>query len=80
MIATKKTRTAKTAVRATCSTVGVSSPILDIQAAWLCNAMEENENGLAVAEKGVKFTISPYEIATVRVLGKQQERRDPHAS
>jgi len=42
--------------------------------------MEENQNALPVAERGVKFTISPYEIATVRVLGKQQERRDLHAS
>jgi hypothetical protein len=52
------------------TTVGVSSPILDVQSAWRCNAMEENQQPLAVAEKGVKFDIKPYEIVTVRVQGK----------
>jgi hypothetical protein len=52
------------------TTVGVSSPILDIQSAWLCNAMEENRQSLAVSGKVIKFEVNPHEIATVRVQGK----------
>jgi hypothetical protein len=52
------------------ATVGVTSPILDIQSAWRCNAMEENQQSLAVAEKGVRFDVTPYEIVTVRVQGR----------
>ncbi len=52
------------------ATVEVSSPILEIQAAWLANAMEENQQSLAVANKGVRFSVKPYEIVTVRVQGK----------
>ena len=51
------------------TTVGVSSPILDIQSAWRCNAMEENQQSLPVVEKGVRFNVTPYEIVTVRVQG-----------
>jgi alpha-mannosidase len=52
------------------ATIGVTSPILDIQSAWRCNAMEENQQSLAVAQKGVRFDVNPYEIVTVRVQGK----------
>ena len=51
------------------TTVGVSSPILDIQSAWRCNAMEENQQSLPIAEKSVRFNVTPYEIVTVRVQG-----------
>ena len=52
------------------ATVGVTSPILDIQSAWRCDAMEENQQSLTVAENGVRFDVNPYEIVTVRVQGK----------
>ena len=52
------------------STARVGSPLLDIQSAWRCNAMEENQQSLAVSEKGVRFSVKPYEIVTVRVQGK----------
>jgi hypothetical protein len=32
--------------------------------------MEENQQSLAVAQKGVRFDVNPYEIVTVRVQGK----------
>jgi hypothetical protein len=51
------------------TTVGVSSSILDIQSAWQCNAMEEKQQPLAVADKGVKFDVKPYEIVTLRMQG-----------
>jgi alpha-mannosidase len=52
------------------TTVDVSSPILDIESAWNCNAMEENQQSLAVSGQGVKFPVKPYEIVTVRARGK----------
>jgi len=52
------------------ATVGVSSPILEVQSAWQCSAMEENQQSLAVADNGVKFKVKPYEIVTVRMQGK----------
>jgi alpha-mannosidase len=52
------------------TTVDVSSPILDIQSAWLCNAMEENRQSLAVSGKAIKFEVNPYEIVTVRIQGR----------
>jgi alpha-mannosidase len=52
------------------STVGVSSPIMDFQSAWRCNAMEENQQRLAVSDKALKFDVGPYEIVTVRVQGE----------
>jgi hypothetical protein len=52
------------------TTVGISSPILDIESAWSCNAMEENQQSLTVSGQGVKFAVKPYEIVTVRARGK----------
>jgi hypothetical protein len=52
------------------ATVGVNSPILDIQSASRCNAMEENQQSLPVVEKGVRFNVKPYEIVTIRIQGK----------
>jgi hypothetical protein len=52
------------------ATVGVSSPLLDVQSAWVSNTMEENQQSLTVSERGIKFSINPYEIVTVRLQGK----------
>ena len=52
------------------ATVGVTSPILDIQSAWQCSAMEENQQALTMVDRGVKFDVKPFEIVTVRVEGK----------
>jgi len=52
------------------TTINVSSPLLDIQSAWLCNAMEENQQSLTVSGKAIKFGAHPHEIVTVRIQGK----------
>jgi alpha-mannosidase len=52
------------------ASVAVKSPILDVESAWRCNAMEENQQPLVVEEKGVRFDAQPHEIVTVRVQGK----------
>lgn len=49
--------------------VDVSSPILDVQSAWLCSAMEENQQSLAISGEGIRFEVKPYEIVTVRIQG-----------
>src|SRR5579875_1284609 len=50
--------------------VHVTTPLVNIQSAWLCNAMEANRRQLAVTDPhGFAFSIKPHEIVTVRVKG-----------
>jgi hypothetical protein len=50
-------------------TVKVSSPVLNVDRAWLCNSMEENRQPLTVAGGGFSFNVKPFEIVTVRLDG-----------
>ena len=50
-------------------TVEVQIPILQVQAAWMCNAMEENQQPLTTATHEVTFSVKPFQIVTVRVQG-----------
>jgi hypothetical protein len=52
------------------STVNVRVPIVDVQTAWSCNAMEACEDQLAVSPHGFTFGIKPFQILTLRVEGK----------
>jgi hypothetical protein len=52
------------------ASVNVHAPLLDVQSAWLCNAMEENQRPVAVSGRGFSFAVKPHEIVTVRVQGK----------
>jgi alpha-mannosidase len=49
--------------------VDIQIPILQIQAAWICNAMEENQQQLSNGVHGLSFLIKPFQIVTVRVEG-----------
>src|SRR5579884_1524126 len=50
--------------------VHVTTPLVNIRSAWLCNAMEANRRQLAVTDPhGFAFSIKPHEIVTVRVKG-----------
>ena len=49
--------------------VEVQIPILKIQAAWMCNAMEENQHPLSTAAHAVTLSVKPFQIVTVRVEG-----------
>jgi len=49
--------------------VDLQIPILQIQAAWICNAMEENRQQLSNGAHGLSFLIKPFQILTVRVEG-----------
>jgi hypothetical protein len=50
-------------------TVGVKVPILNLQSAWVCNAMEKNQQPLPVSGHRLEFSIKPFEIVTLRVQG-----------
>jgi hypothetical protein len=47
--------------------VRVQIPILQVEAAWMCNAMEENQQPLSTAAHGLSFAVKPFQIVTVRV-------------
>jgi len=49
--------------------VEVQIPILQVQSAWLCNAMEENQHSLETTAHGLAFAVKPFQIVTVRVEG-----------
>jgi len=50
--------------------IHVTTPLVNIQSAWLCNAMEANRRQLAVTDPhGFAFSIKPHKIVTVRVKG-----------
>jgi alpha-mannosidase len=49
--------------------VSVHIPIVQVEAAWMCNAMEENQQPLSTAAQGFSFSVKPFQIVTVRVEG-----------
>jgi hypothetical protein len=51
------------------STVNVRIPLLNTEAAWSCNAMEQKKGELPVAPHGFSFPVKPFQIVTVRVKG-----------
>lgn len=51
------------------SKVTVQMPILDLQNAWICTAMEKNQHPLTVSGNRLEFSIKPFEIVTIRVQG-----------
>jgi alpha-mannosidase len=49
--------------------VNVKLPLLNVQSAWRCNAVEENQESLPVSPHTLQFSVTPHQIVTVRVLG-----------
>lgn len=55
--------------------VGVESPLLDVEAAWQCSAMEANQQQLPLdGPHGFSFEIQPHRIVTVRVKATPVEQ------
>jgi alpha-mannosidase len=55
--------------------VGVDSPLLNVQAAWQCSAMEANQQQLSLdGPHGFSFEIQPHQIVTVRVKANPVEQ------
>jgi alpha-mannosidase len=49
--------------------VDVQVPILQVRGAWMCNAVEENQQTLTTTAQGLSFPVKPFQIVTVRVEG-----------
>jgi hypothetical protein len=49
--------------------VSVATPILNLESGWLANAMEKNQQPLAVSAHGFQFPIKPFQIVTIRLEG-----------
>ena len=47
----------------------VQIPLMGVQQAWECNAMEQNQKPLSVTSHGFHFTVRPFQIVTVRLKG-----------
>jgi alpha-mannosidase len=52
------------------SKVKVTTPIVALQSAWICNAVEECKDSLPVSQHFFTFNIKPFQIVTVRIQGK----------
>jgi alpha-mannosidase len=52
------------------SKVKVTTPIVDLQSAWICNAVEECKDPLPVSQHVFTFDIKPFQILTLRIQGK----------
>ena len=52
------------------SKVKVTMPIVALQSAWICNAVEECKDSLPVSPHFFTFDIKPFQIVTVRIQGK----------
>ena len=50
--------------------VNVRVPLLNVEAAWKCNAMEQKASALTVSPHGLTFAVKPFQIVTVRVKGE----------
>lgn len=51
------------------ATVGVQTPILNLENAWVCNAMEKNQQPITVSGHRLEFPVKPFQIVTIRVQG-----------
>jgi hypothetical protein len=51
------------------STVDVQTPLLDVQSAWMCDAVERKQGPLSVSPHGFEFPVKPFQIVTVRLEG-----------
>lgn len=49
--------------------VGVETPLLNVKAAWMADALERDQNSLTTSPHGFRFAVKPFQIVTVRVQG-----------
>jgi hypothetical protein len=49
------------------SEVNVASPLLNVKAAWMADALERKQSALATAVHGFHFAVKPFQIVTVRL-------------
>jgi hypothetical protein len=51
------------------STLSVEFPLLNVESALTCNALEQNQQPLSVSPHGFGFSVKPFQIVTVRIKG-----------
>ena len=51
------------------ATVNVQIPLLTVESAWNCNAMEQTRDSLPLSPHRFSFPAKPFQIITVRVKG-----------
>ena len=56
------------------STVDVQTPLLDVEFAWMSDALERKQGPLATSSHGFKFSVRPFQIVTVRLVGAASPR------
>jgi hypothetical protein len=50
-------------------TAALQTPIINLKNAWICNAMEKNQQPITVSGHRLEFPVKPFEIVTLRVQG-----------
>lgn len=50
-------------------------PLLHLQKAWLCTAMEDDLKEIPVGDSSLEVTLQPHQIATVRVLARERDAK-----
>jgi alpha-mannosidase len=61
-----------TELHGTSTAVKVTVPIVELQAAWSCNAVERCDHPLPVAQHDFTFAIKPFQIITLRIDAKPE--------
>jgi alpha-mannosidase len=56
-------------------TVNITAPLLNVKSAWLCNALEKNQQPLRASGHTLSFPIQPFQIITIRVEGATAVRQ-----
>jgi len=51
------------------ATATLHTRLLKITSAWACNAVEDNQQPLEVLSQGLRFTVRPFAITTLRIEG-----------
>ena len=51
------------------STVDVQTPLLNVESAWMSDALERKQGPLSVSSHGFRFSVKPFQIVTVRLEG-----------
>ncbi len=51
--------------------VTLHSQLFEITSAWTCNAVEDNQQPLEAGPRGLRFTVQPFAITTLRIEGKR---------
>jgi alpha-mannosidase len=49
--------------------VNVETPLLNVKSAWMSDALERNQSALPISPHGLRFSVRPYQIVTVRLQG-----------